>query len=259
MDTGNVFDEFVEQDDRGIENRRTEAEENAGQIVLAAFSADADDENHANGRHDEADNLFGGQFFPEQEGAGHRDDDRRKIIAQGCNGDRGVLIGFKEQNPVDTHCHAGEEQKGQLFADCLEVNALSGDEEITNDQQRSQNGAVQRQFTGGDGNVSCEQADGAEDGHGETQHESGIHMSFHGNNLFFADTSGLYRGLSGKSTNKKEWDRRAPFFKIRAVQAACSIPCRRRWRAASAASRGGARRRAQWKSVRGSHDCRSAD
>ena len=96
VDALDVFDEFVEQDNRGIEHGGAQTEEDAGQAACVAGIADARDEHETKRGHRKAYDLEKRQLFPEEEGADERNDDGREIIAQRSHGNGSVLVRFKE-------------------------------------------------------------------------------------------------------------------------------------------------------------------
>ena len=63
----------------------------------------------------------------EEDGADERDDDGRKVIAQCGDGNARIAVGLEEQDPVHTHCRAGEKQQRHLFFDAREGDPLPAD------------------------------------------------------------------------------------------------------------------------------------
>lgn len=173
------MDRLVEQDDRGIQRCCAEAIGDARQ-ARAGGVAHADDQQQAERGHEEAhDLLFRHPLFEEQRGE-NRDDDRRKVIAQRRDGNRRVLIGLKQQNPVEAHCHAGKEQAQKLAFAGADAQLLARRGQIDQEKTCGQRGAAERELAGGDGDMAGKQADRAEDRHGQdhVQLVGGFHRAY---------------------------------------------------------------------------------
>ena len=106
LDSGDVFNKFVEQNNGGVKHCRAQAEENARQISVF-IAAKADNHHQTQRGHNKADNLFGGQPLAEQERRRNGDDNGGKVIAQRRCGNCGVAVRLKQQNPVNAHGDAG--------------------------------------------------------------------------------------------------------------------------------------------------------
>ena len=175
MDTLHILDELVEHDDRGVQRRRTETEEDARQVAAgAAEVADAGDEHQAQGGHDKADDLLLRQTFPEEDGAKHGDDDGGEIITQGRHGNGGQFVGLEQEDPVEAHGHAGQEQQGDLLFDGRQGDLLLGDQQEHGDEGRRHDGPVQRQLAGGHADAPDKGGQGSENCHGRHEHPAGI-------------------------------------------------------------------------------------
>lgn len=67
MDACHIFDEFIEQDDRGVEDGSSQTEEDTGKIAAPLLQVtDPDDHNQSQRGHAEAEDLFCGQFLAKQ-------------------------------------------------------------------------------------------------------------------------------------------------------------------------------------------------
>ncbi len=91
-----VFDIFVEQDNRGIKDSRTQSVQDADQVLAAADGANTCDHHKSKGRHDEAYDLFACHLFPKENGADNRDDHRGEIVTQSCCRHGSKFISFKQ-------------------------------------------------------------------------------------------------------------------------------------------------------------------
>ena len=127
MDAVDLMDGLVEQDDSRVKYRRAETEEDALEIIRPARAAEAGDEHEAERRHDKAEELLPRELFVEENGADERNDDGREVIAQRGDGDARIAVGLEEQDPVHTHCRAGEEQQRHLLFDAREGDLLPAD------------------------------------------------------------------------------------------------------------------------------------
>ena len=107
VDAFDFFDKFMEQNYCGIETGRAQTEKNPDEMVISHGQiAKACNQHNAKGGHKKADPLFGRHFFFKQNGAGYRYNDRRKVIAECGNGNRGVFVCLKKQYPVKSHGYA---------------------------------------------------------------------------------------------------------------------------------------------------------
>ena len=105
VDTLDVLYKFIKQDDRRVEGRRAETEKDADKVASAADVADARDHYESDSRHKKAEYLLRGEPLLKEYGADYRDDDRREIIAEGCDRDRRIFVRLEKEYPVDTHRH----------------------------------------------------------------------------------------------------------------------------------------------------------
>ena len=103
-----LTDPFVHQDHGGVEDGGAQAEEDPRQIGSGSVSSRADDQHQSDGGHDKADKLPHSHLFVKQNGTCGDDDHRGEIVAEGGQGDGGVAVGLKKENPVDAHGHAGD-------------------------------------------------------------------------------------------------------------------------------------------------------
>ena len=110
MKTSHTLDEFIQQHDGRIEHGSAQTEGDAKKIPRAVAGSSCD-QHETCGCHGKAEDLFSAELFLEDEGTNDHYDHGRKIIAEGRNGDGGVFISFEQENPVDAHGCAGEQQE----------------------------------------------------------------------------------------------------------------------------------------------------
>ena len=109
LDPSHIFNEFVEQDNCRIQHCRAEAEQNADMICSpSAHSSSAyRDQKNAQRRHDKTQKFPLRHLFPEKDRAHQCDYDRRRVITECRNGYGRILIGLKQQDPVESHRYTG--------------------------------------------------------------------------------------------------------------------------------------------------------
>ena len=106
LDSGDVFNKFVEQNNGGVKHCRAQPEENARQISVF-IAAKANNHYQTQRGHDKTDNLLCGQTLAEQQRRRDGDDDGGKVITQCRCGNCSVAVRLKQQNPVNAHGDAG--------------------------------------------------------------------------------------------------------------------------------------------------------
>ena len=159
---------LVQQNDRGVKDRRAQAEQNTDKVFVAlSHRADPRNENDAKGGKKETYDLLCAHFFPKEQGTDRRDEDGGEIIAQGCHRNGGIFVRLKQQDPVDAHRHARDQKQGKLLFDLTEGDLLPCDQKKQSDQQGGKHGAPKGKLARGNGNVADERTKGAEDRHGK--------------------------------------------------------------------------------------------
>ena len=117
MDAFHIFDEFVQKNDTGVECCCAQTEQDTDEPPFSAHFTDAGDHHKTQGGHHKADQLLFRKLFPEENGTDQGYNHRGKVVTEGCHGNSGVLIGLKQEDPVETHGNTGGKQQRNLFPD----------------------------------------------------------------------------------------------------------------------------------------------
>ncbi len=108
-------------DDRrrnGVHQSRTERQYHAEQVVIAAAAAlpAGDDQHHPRECQQKPAQPISRQFFAEQQRPQHHQYERLNVVGHGGDSDRGMLIGGKQQRPVEHQRDAPQNGESQLAA-----------------------------------------------------------------------------------------------------------------------------------------------
>ena len=80
----------------------------------------------------------------------------------------------EQQNPVEAHGHAGQEQQRDLLFDSRQGDLLFCHQQKHGDEGRRHEGPVQCQLAGGQADAPDKGGQGAENRHGRHEHPAGI-------------------------------------------------------------------------------------
>ena len=134
---------------------------------ILAETLGTDDQHQTQRRHDKAEDLAWGQLFMEQNGTGHGNQNGCKVIAEGSDGNGGVLIGLEQQQPVCAYRHTGQKQQRQFSADLCEGDGRAAEEQIEGNDQNGQQAPVEHHLAGTERDVLGKEPDGSENSHGK--------------------------------------------------------------------------------------------
>ena len=174
---GHVAQLLVHQNHAGVEHRRAQAQQHALQVGAAAARLQhAGDEHHAQQRCQHADQLLGRQALAHHQRRRENHEHRREVVAQRGRGDAGVVVGLEQQDPVHADGCAGQAQQTQLPAHRRPVHAALSQNHHQQQKQHAGQAAGHGHQAGRQRNIAPEDADGAEDHHGQRELEGCVHI-----------------------------------------------------------------------------------